>query len=180
MKRLLLVSAIAVLLSACANPLNRVTMDRYAQTCSEADRAGQLDVAEEACRRALINVRIGNLGQELESQELYNLARIKKQLHKFAEAEEYYKESLRIQELLPNPDQKKIGRRLADLSIVIGAQGRFKEAWPVLSRLIPISDSYSGNERSVVKQIFSKYAEEYDKLQMSAEAALLRSKAGAL
>ncbi len=81
---------------------------------------------------------------------------------------------------MPNPDQKKIGRRLADLSIVIGEQGRFKDAWPLLSRLIPISDSYSGNERSVVKFIFSKYAEEYDKLQMSGEAEQLRSKASAL
>lgn len=180
MKQLLQFSLAAILISACANPLNRVTMERYTQTCLEAERSGQLDVAEGACRRALINVRIGILGQELESQELYNLARVKKQLDKFAEAEEYYKESLRIQELLPNPDQTKIGRRLAEFSIVIGAQGKHKEAWPLLSRLIPLSDSYSGNERSVVKLIFSMFAEEYDKLQMSGEAEQLRSKAKAL
>ncbi|MBI4987529.1 MAG: tetratricopeptide repeat protein [Rhodocyclales bacterium] len=180
MRRLVLISFIGALLGGCANPLNRVTMDRYAQTCAEAERNGQLSVAEEACRRALINVRIGNLGPELESQEMYNLARIKKQLRKYEEAEEYYRASLQIQESLPNPDQAKIGRRLADLAIVVGEQGRFKDAWPLLSRLLPIADSYAGNERAVVKLILSKYADEYDKLQMPGEASQLRQKANQL
>ncbi|MCW5596170.1 MAG: tetratricopeptide repeat protein [Rhodocyclaceae bacterium] len=180
MKRLVSILAVALLASGCANPLNRVTMDRYAQTCRDAEQNGRMEVAEEACRRALINVRIGNLGPELESQELYNLGRIKRQLGKHAEAEEIYRESLRIQESLPNPDQGKIGRRLAELSIVIGEQKKFKDAWPVLSRLMPISEGYSGHEREVVKAIFSKYADEYDKLRMPTEAELLRKKANAL
>ncbi len=180
MKRLLPISIIALALTGCANPLNRITMERYARTCADAARTGQLEIAEEACRRAYINTRIGNLGPELESQELYNLARIEKQLLKFVEAEEYYKESLRLQESLPAPDPIKIGRRLTDLSIVYWDQKKYKDAWPFLSRIIPIADSYTGKERSTVKLVFNKYAEEYDRLQMSAEAELLRNKADAL
>lgn len=54
--------AFVLMVSGCANPLNQVTSDRYAEQCSEAERAGQLAVAEEACYRALVNVDWGNLG----------------------------------------------------------------------------------------------------------------------
>lgn len=75
------------LLSACANPINRVTSDNYAETCSIAEDNGKLDVAEQACYRALVNVDLGNLGPELKSQRLYNLGRIKQRLSKYSEAE---------------------------------------------------------------------------------------------
>jgi hypothetical protein len=88
-----MIRAIAVVvtcagLAGCYNPLNRVTADRYGGTCREAEATGRLELAEEACRRVLINVRIGHLGAEAESEELYNLSRIKQQLGKHAEAEE--------------------------------------------------------------------------------------------
>lgn len=180
MKTLIFGVAVGILVSGCANPLNRVTMDRYAQACVDAEHGGQLSVAEEACRRALINVRIGNLGLALESQTLYNLGRIKKQLGKYSEAEEYYKASLKIQESLPVPDQRKIGRRLAELSIVAAEQQRFAEAWPMVVRLMALSDNFSDDEKRTVGMIFNKYAEEYDALEMFAEAAQLRKKADAL
>ncbi len=43
-------------LSGCANPVNRVTSDNYAEDCSAAEQSGRLDIAEEACYRALVNV----------------------------------------------------------------------------------------------------------------------------
>jgi tetratricopeptide (TPR) repeat protein len=171
---------VCVTLAGCYNPLNRATADRYGQTCREAEAAGRLEVAEEACRRALINVRIGHLGAEAESEELYNLSRVKQQLGKFAEAEEHLRESLKIQDGLSPQNQEKIGRRLTNLAIVIANQGRFKEAWPYLARLLPISDQYAGRERFVVKTVFEKYAEEYQKLGLQNEAAQLLEKSKTL
>ena len=61
---------IAYSLGGCANPVNRVTSANYAEDCSVAEQNGRLDIAEEACYRALVNVDWGNLGPELKSQRL--------------------------------------------------------------------------------------------------------------
>lgn len=174
------VALLSLFVAGCYNPLNRATADRYGQTCRDAEATGRLEVAEEACRRALINVRIGHLGAEAESQELYNLGRIKRQLRKFSEAEELYKESLKVQETITPTDQTKIGRRLTEIAIVVAEQSRFKEAWPYLMRLIPISEQYSGQERIAVKKVFEVYGQEYRKLGMHSESSLLTEKAKSL
>jgi tetratricopeptide (TPR) repeat protein len=176
MVRLLAAASLSCAVAGCYNPLNAATADRYAQTCRDAQASGRLEVAEEACRRSLINVRIGHLGPEAESQELYNLGRVKRQLRKFAEAEEFYQESLKIQETLSPRDELKIGRRLAELVIVMGEQAKFKDAWPILTRLVPISERYSGQERVTVKKIFEVYAAEYKKLGMESEASQLEER----
>jgi hypothetical protein len=51
-----MVAAVAFLVSAWANPINQATADRYSEACAAAERNGRLDLAEEACRRALFNV----------------------------------------------------------------------------------------------------------------------------
>jgi tetratricopeptide (TPR) repeat protein len=173
-------TVVTLTVTGCYNPLNAVTADRYAQTCRDAEASGRLEVAEEACRRALINVRIGHLGPEAESQALYNLGKTKRGLRKFAEAEEFYRESLKVQEVLSPPDELKVGRRLAELAIVMHQQSKFKEAWPVLNRLLPIAERYSGQERVVVKKIFEVYGMEYKKLGMQSEASQLEEKMKAL
>lgn len=66
----------AVALAGCANPINRVTSDNYSEACYYAEQRGQLQEAEQACYRALVNVDLGNLGPELKSQRLYSLGRI--------------------------------------------------------------------------------------------------------
>ena len=57
-------------MAGCANPLNRVTYDRYWEQGGAAERSGQLAVAEQAYYRALVNVDIGNLGPLLKAQAL--------------------------------------------------------------------------------------------------------------
>ena len=74
-------------ITGCANPLNRVTMQRYTDQCSAAERRGDLEVAGEACRRTWINTRIGALSSEGESMALYNLGRVQKKALKLEDAE---------------------------------------------------------------------------------------------
>jgi tetratricopeptide (TPR) repeat protein len=172
--------ALACLLAGCYNPVNEVTAGRYERMCSEAERDGRLGDAEEACRRAVINVRTGHVGPAAESQALYNLGRIKRRVGKFDEAEQALKESLKVQEAISPPDQARTGRRLAELAAVYGQTSRYKEGWPYVERLMPIGTSYSGQERAMVKLVFQAYAQEYRKLGMQGEAAQLEEKAKAL
>lgn len=154
-----------LLVSSCANPVNRVTSDNYAETCSAAEKNRRLDVAEQACHRALVNVDWGNLGPELKSQRLYNLGRIKRQLAKFGEAEGLFKQSLEIEEKLSPANDPKIGRRLIELSVSLAGQDKWAEGTKYVERAAPISSQYSGSERSFAAFAFSKYAEHFHSAQ---------------
>jgi len=109
---------VGVLVVACSNPINQVTSDGYAKQCDEAERNGRLDIAEQACCRALVNVDVGNLGDEQKSQKLYNLARIKRKIGKFAEAELLCRESLTIEDKLSSGSKDRIGR---EIQLIIAA-----------------------------------------------------------
>ena len=147
----------ALVLAGCANPINRATSDNYAETCSTAEQNGRLQVAEEACYRALVNVDWGNLGPELKSQRLYNLGRIKRQLAKFSEAESLFKESLAIEEKLSSPSDPKIGRRLVELSVSLAGQDKWSEGAQYLERALPIAPQFSGQERSYTAEVLKQY-----------------------
>ena len=167
--------SVLALASGCANPLNQVTSDRYSQTCAEAERNGKLTVAEEACYRALVNVDWGNLGDIQKSQKMYNLARIKRHLRKFDEAEKLYKESIAIEEKLTPVSSERIGR--PELAIVYGEQKRFSEGLPYVERLFPLADIYQGDEKRAVAAIFYVYSQELPKQAAGDVTSKLASKA---
>jgi hypothetical protein len=54
-----------------------------ADQCVEAESVNALPAAEMLVRGALANVSMGNLSKTEESQDLYNLGRIKRRLSKF-------------------------------------------------------------------------------------------------
>jgi hypothetical protein len=181
MKYALLITLIsASLLIGCANPINRVTSDNYSETCSDAERSGRLQVAEEACYRALVNVDMGNLGSELKSERLYNLGRIKRQLAKFAEAEQLFKESLTNEEKLPNPSDMKIGRRLIELSVSLAAQDKWLEGAKYVERALPTLEKFTGQERSYAVEVLTQYSKNLKGSKEAALAAQFEAKANAL
>ena len=181
MKSALLIALIGVIpLAGCANPLNRVTSDNYAETCSDAERNGRLQVAEEACYRALVNVDMGNLGPELKSERLYNLGRIKRQLAKFNEAEQLFKESLAIQEKLPNPSDIKISRRLIELSVSLAAQDKWTEGAKYVERALPTLEKFTGQERSYAIETLTQYSKNLKGSKEAALAMQFEAKANAL
>lgn len=151
------IMASALTLAGCANPINRVTSDNYAETCATAEQNGRLQVAEEACYRALVNVDRGNLGPELKSQRLYNLGRIKRQLAKFSEAEQLFKESLATEEKLSNLKDPKIGRRLVELAVSLAGQDKWREGAQYLKKVLPIAPQFSGQERSYTAEVLKQY-----------------------
>jgi tetratricopeptide (TPR) repeat protein len=164
----------------CANPVNRATSDGYAETCASAERSGRFDVAEEACYRALVNVDLGNLGPESKSQKLYNLARIKKRVGKFAEAEDLLKQSLQIEESLSGATSPQSGRRLVELAANLAAQDKWHEGADYLTLALPMADRFSGQERSYTKVLLQTYVVELNKLGQMQLAAQFDAKAGTL
>lgn len=170
----------AVLLTGCANPINHVTSDDYAETCAVAERNGRLQVAEEACYRALVNVDWGNLGPELKSQRLYNLGRIKRRLAKFSEAEQLFKESLAIEEKLSAPSDPKIGRRLVELSVSLAGQDKWFEGAQYLERVLPVASQFTGQERAYTAEVLNQYSKRLKTMNQAALAERFEATAVAL
>jgi tetratricopeptide (TPR) repeat protein len=180
MKLSLALFGIAALLVGCANPLNQATSDRYAEECAGAERRAQLPVAEEACYRAVKNVDWGNLGADLKSQRLYNLARIKRQLGKFAEAEIILKESIAIEETVSGAGSLKVARRLVELSVNLAAQDKWIEGAEHLARVIPLAAGFSGQERSFTKTSYLEYGKKLKALGQVESAARFETAAGSM
>lgn len=77
-----------LLLGGCANPIVRVTYDRYMATGTSAEIRGDLSTAEEAYRRAYLNTQWGNLSKEEQFISLKDWGRVKQRLGKDSEAKE--------------------------------------------------------------------------------------------
>jgi len=167
MKRFLLL-ALCLCLTGCANPLNQATSDRYGDECAQDEDAGDLARAEQACYRALVNVDTGNLGPQQKSMRLYDLGRVKRQLGKFAEAEDLFKQSLDIEKTLSGPTSVKVGRRLVELSVSLAAQDKWDEGAQYLQQAIPIAPQFVGGDRDYAKLSFGQYAQHFQ----STDAAL--------
>ena len=114
-------------------------------------------IAEQACYRALVNVDMGNLGPLLKSQRLYNLARVKRQLAKFAEAEDLLKQSLAIETVLTGADSITSGRRYVELAADLGAQKKWLEGAGYADRALPIANQFSSQERAFLKAVLTAF-----------------------
>lgn len=114
--------------------------------------------SEQACYRALIDVYIGNLGAQLKSERLYNLARIKRRLAKFSEAGILLTESLAIEKELTGTTSIKTGRRLAELSVNLAAQNKWSVGVSSVKQLSSIAIQFTGSERNYVKTILVRYS----------------------
>jgi hypothetical protein len=159
MKKVLIIFFFSFLIVGCANPINRVTSDNYAKTCEEAMNKGQLDVAEQACYRSLVNVDVGNLEPELKSQKLYNLALVKRGLAKFSEAEELLRQSLAIEEKFSPPSMLRIGRRQVELSVNLAAQEKWTDGSQLIERVLLIAEQFKDQDRIWVCEVLRRYAE---------------------
>jgi hypothetical protein len=173
MNRFLILSAAVVAIAGgCANPINRVTYDNYKDQCSQG--------IEEACYRAWVNTRIGALGPELESQALYNWGLQRTRQKKYAEAEEPLLASLKLEEGLSVRSDERIGRRLAQLAIATGQQGKIDAGLVYMDRLLPLMSLYQGHERRVVAALCALYAEDLRKRGETARAQSYEAKVNEL
>ena len=90
MRNIFLILNIVLFISACANPINERTAINYFQAGEEAMVNGQLQHAKEMFSRALINARLGHMGDEAEGQVLKKLGQVHGNLCEYSEAEQAF------------------------------------------------------------------------------------------
>jgi hypothetical protein len=156
--RLVLLSSV-LFLGACASDPDRVAAQRSHDLCVDADRRADMKTAEEACANTLEIVRRAQMGGNDEATALYDLARIKRRLGKFDEAEEQLKATLALEEKLSGPTSERTGRRLAELAATLAQADRYSDGFPYIERLAPLGNLYAGNERRFVAALLYLYAD---------------------
>lgn len=161
----LLLAYLLVALMGCANPLNRATSDRYSQTCSDAERAGNMRVAAEACYRAYVNVEWGNLGPEAKSEKLYNFGRVLRKSGRYTDAKEALTRSLSEEEKLSGINSIKSGRRMAELSATYFELKQYEKGTPYLDAIIPITAQYTASEKQFIAALLYFYGNELQATQ---------------
>ncbi|CCQ90287.1 exported hypothetical protein [Nitrospina gracilis 3/211] len=101
--QLLIFFLLMTMFASCANPINRVTFRKYIESGNVAENRGNLELARENYKRALINVNLGNLSEEEWAYAAYEYGRISGYLCDHEEAEKYMLQSLEIKERLEFP-----------------------------------------------------------------------------
>ena len=181
MRLLLSTPLVLGLLAACANPVNEHTAKRYYAAGEQAAKAGNLPLARENYRRALINAQIGHLGPEAEADAAGKLARIQGNLCEHDEAEKTFLYALGAQERAFGPDSPRtLGLRLelAQLAFDIGkfekAAGYFEKAFSVGGSVL------QSRMASGYADLLEDYATALSSSGRSAEAESARARAHSL
>jgi len=169
--------SLAVLITACANPVDWATSKRYSRICAECEQDGRLTAAEGACRRALVNAYRGNLNDSVKSERMYDLGRIIRQLRRFDEAEQLYKEALAIEERSTPVSDERVGRLALELAIIYESQRRLEKGLPYVEWLLPLADAFQGEEKRTVAAIFYIYSRDLPEQAPSDLRARLAHKA---
>lgn len=78
-------------ITACTNPINRATFNKYMNAGMLAEKDGNLAAAEENYRRAYLNTQMGHLSEEEGGLALARGAAVKMKLGKDSEAQELFK-----------------------------------------------------------------------------------------
>jgi tetratricopeptide (TPR) repeat protein len=117
-----------ILLAGCAAPINQYNAERYHQWGSEAEFAGNYQLAEQNYEKALLNSRLGHSPKAGISMAAYNLGRIKAMLCKFGEAEKLLLEALTLQEQVSGRESGLATMRLFELARVYDASAKYSES----------------------------------------------------
>jgi tetratricopeptide (TPR) repeat protein len=145
---------VGLTLTACVNPINQATFERYMQAGMRAEGAGNLIEAEEHYRRAYINTQIGHLSEADAGMSLAAGAAVKMKLGKTSEAQELYIRSEKTLESAytkakDNGQDKPFHSRCAyNLGLVKRDLCKFDEAESLLQESLGIEQAASQVEGS--------------------------------
>jgi tetratricopeptide (TPR) repeat protein len=89
-------SAFFALLASCANPINSYTAQRYYEYGVQAEKGGDLALAQRNFSRAYGNAQIGNLGPKAEAYYLYEFARVTGYAGSYSESEKAFSDVLEL------------------------------------------------------------------------------------
>jgi len=134
---LFVVAASALLLvTGCANPINRVTYKRYYQGGMAAEQSQEYEKAKENYYRALVNARIGNLGPQDNASAAYSLGRMLGILCDHDNAEKMLLEALQFDEQSHGP----VHMSFIELARLKLDQGKYSESVVYFEKALPLVD----------------------------------------
>jgi len=167
MRKMNLFSVIFLLtmLGGCASTVDRITSDHDSAVCAEAENAGNMVLAAEACYRAYITVDRANLGAKLKSEKLYNWGRVLREAGRYTLAREALTKSLEIEKKLSGKNSIKCGRRLAELSATYLETKQWEKGIEYIDAVIPIADQYTDNEKHFIAALLYFYADKLSATQ---------------
>ena len=84
------------LLAGCANPINGYTAQQYLEYGFQAEKGGDLALAQRNYSRAYGNAKMGNLGPKAEAYYLYEVARVTGYAGAYAESEKEFLDVLAL------------------------------------------------------------------------------------
>jgi len=147
---------LALLSSGCENQSQLSAS--HAKVCEVAEQKGLLEAAEEYCQRAWFDVESDRLAPETQSARLYNLARIKRQLNAYMEADKLIRQALTIEETVSGMNSPAYGQRLVELSLCLAGQEKLAEGASTLERALEIDDQFPEKDQDSTANILSYYA----------------------
>lgn len=161
-----------LLLVGCDNQVERLLADERA--CEQAVHDGRLQDAHTLCERALgTNEQIA---RDVRSRRLFALARVKRQLGRYAQAEPLLLESLSIAEAMDN--ERDIARRMIELSLVRAGLGQWERGFEDLEGAAVRSEVLQPKERRQLHNIVKRYADMLASTPLSERASALFAASG--
>ena len=108
---------------------------------------------------------------------LYNLAILRRQQGRLAEAEQLYRQALEIREREESPNHPDVATTLNNLAGLEAAQGNYDAAQPLLERALAIRQTALGSEHALTAQSLSNLALVYAAQGRAADAEPLYRRA---
>lgn len=166
----------------CVTDINRINASRYYEAGLAFEARKQYEQAREAYWRSLVNYRSAGGPQNAISAATYNLGRMTGFTCNFPLAEQFLREALRLEELLPAPDRGNITKRLGELANISFAQGKFEQSVQFYEQAVPQLE-----QLGIVKDdpigyalYLEGYATALDKATMASKGVGVRSRASAI
>lgn len=147
---------LSIMVSGCATQSQLSA--GYAKKCKEAELRGVINLAEAACERAWFGVDAKSLDSKIQSERLYNLARIKRQLHQYSQANKFITQALRIEEKVSGTGSPTYGLRLVELSLCLAGVGKIDEAVNTLEPVLKVANQFPEKKRLLTANIFKHFA----------------------
>jgi tetratricopeptide (TPR) repeat protein len=169
-----------LVVAGCANPLNRHTYFEYRTKGEAAENAKEVSAALEYYARAEVNVRIGNLGPELESDAKFNLGRIKRICGQLEDSEILLRQAVALDRRLISERRMsplQLGYTISELATTLLLREKFDEGVTLMAELEPIGGDMEPRARGFVTRTFERYSEAASKRGDAVKAVHFREAA---
>lgn len=133
----LIIPFILLVFIGCANPINRVTFDKYYGWGVGAEDAEDYELARENYYRALVNARMGNLEPQYHAASSYSLARMLGILCDHENAEMLLLDAVKFDQESNGP----VHMSYLELARLKFDQKRYNEAIPYFEKALEIVDN---------------------------------------